>query len=165
MPQPPVKILATIMCQNLIKLFGKKNKKSKFCEILNSIDTKTKIDNFVNQDISTNQNSVDNAIEFVTEVLKNTSTLAGMLLKKGISPRKSSAKSRFLKVKPPKWHDKSCHDMFSSLKQTSALLSKNPKNPWLRGKLATESKQYNKLIKIKQPNSIITRNGFDIIVN
>ena len=35
-------------------------------------------------------------------------------------------------------------------KRTSLLLNKDPRNPWLRGKLMTENKEYKRLIKFKQ---------------
>ena len=136
------------------KIIWDKNKKSKFCEMLSSYETQSKIETFFNQDTSVTQNSVDNAVEFLTNILKETSTFAGMLLKRGICPKKPPRNVRFVKVKPPKWHDKSCHDLFKSLKQTSDLLSKDPKNSWLRGRLATESKQYHKLLRVKQKEFI-----------
>ena len=50
----------------------------------------------------------------------------------------------------PKWHDISCADAHRSVVLTSKLLKSNPKNSYLRGKLFTETKLYNKLVKNKQ---------------
>ena len=44
--------------------------------------------------------------------------------------------------------------MYLSIKNTANLLSKTPKNAWLRGKLVTESKQYTKMLKMKQKEFI-----------
>ena len=50
----------------------------------------------------------------------------------------------------PKWHDISCADAHRSVVLTSKLLKINPRNSYLRGKLFTETKLYNKLVKNKQ---------------
>ena len=136
------------------KLIWNKSGNQAFCEVLNSDENKSKIDFFLKNGVSPNQSSIDSSVEFINDLLINASTIAGMMLKKGIKPRKSSVKNRFVKVKPPKWHDKTCHEMFSSIKKTALLLSKDPKNAWLLGKIRTETKQYNKLLKSKQKEFI-----------
>ena len=50
----------------------------------------------------------------------------------------------------PKWHDISCAEAHWSLLLTSKLLKGDPKNPYLRGKLFSETKLYNKLVKNRQ---------------
>ena len=93
---------------------------------------------------------MDNTVSFITDLLVNSSSIAGMLSKKRCKTKEAPYKNVFLKVKPPKWHDKTCHEIYLSIKSTADLLSKSPKNAWLRGKLVTESKQYNKMLKMKQ---------------
>ena len=130
------------------KLVWNKSKSNAFTQIISSEENQAKIRNFMINGISDNQTSVDSAAQFISQHLIDISVSAGMLLKKGIKPR-TSYKNRFVKVKPPKWHDQSCHSAFISLQSTSKLLAKDPKNPWLRGRFTNETKQYNKLIKTK----------------
>ena len=131
------------------KLTWDKSKNDMFIKIISSNESQEKISNFFLNGISDNQTSVDTAAQFISQHLLDSSVSAGMLLKKGIQPRKPSYKNRFVKVKPPKWHDKTCHGAFNSLQSTSKLLASDPKNSWLRGKFNNETKQYNKLIKSK----------------
>ena len=85
--------------------------------------------------------------------MTDSAVAAGMTIKQSVLPRRS-ARSDKPQVKHPKWHDKSCHDVYKSIKNTSFLLSKEPNNAWLRGRLITETKQYNKLLKSKQKQFI-----------
>ena len=121
---------------------------------MNSSEYQLKIENIIKSGILPNQNSIDQSVKSVNDILVNVAELSGMLLKKGVKPRKPSYKNRFIKVKPPKWQDKTCHEMFLSIKQTALLLNKNPKNSWLLGKIKTETKQYKKLLKSKQSEFI-----------
>ena len=50
----------------------------------------------------------------------------------------------------PKWHDLSCAEAHKKVVLTGKLLKSNPNNPYLRGKLQTETKQYKRLAKSKQ---------------
>ena len=50
----------------------------------------------------------------------------------------------------PKWHDKSCADAHRDVVITSKLLKGDPINPYLKGKLVTETKIYNRLVRCKQ---------------
>ena len=138
------------------KISWDKTKRDKFCEILNSNAAKIKIETFFKNEILLEPTSIEKAVSFITDVLIDTSTLAGMMLKKGLKPRKPGFNNRFVKVKPPKWHDKTCHEMYQSVQKTSLLLSKDPRNAWLRGTLRAETKQYNKILKFKQKEFIDT---------
>ena len=131
------------------KLAWEKSKKDAFIKIISSNESKGKLSNFLLNGISDGQTSVDTAAQFISQHLLDSSVSAGMLFKKGIQPRKPSYKNRFIKVKPPKWHDMTCHSAYTNLQATSKLLAKDPKNSWLRGRLNIETKQYNKLLKSK----------------
>ena len=48
----------------------------------------------------------------------------------------------------------SCADAHRSVMLRSKKLKANPKNAYLKGKLVTETKTYNKLIKSKQKNFV-----------
>ena len=85
-----------------------------------------------------------------SNLLIGTAKLAGMSIKQAIKPKGNKNIRKFNKVKPPKWHDSSCHEAFLKVKATSWRLKNDPHNPWLKGKLSTESKQYKKIIKTKQ---------------
>ena len=47
-------------------------------------------------------------------------------------------------------HDLDCQTLLNELKKTSKLVSSYPRDPWIRGKLIKDTKQYNKLVKYKQ---------------
>ena len=49
----------------------------------------------------------------------------------------------------PKWHDLSCAEAHRKVTTTARFLKGDPKNSFLRGKLQTESKDYNRLVKSK----------------
>ena len=69
--------------------------------------------------VSDNQAAIDATATLFSELLTGTAKLSGMSIKKGRTPRKSSKFSKFTKVKPPKWHDASCHEAFLKIKATS----------------------------------------------
>ena len=129
----------------------------KFKFMLESPDCKESLNSFVNTGIMPNQPSIDSAVDFVANVLVKTAENAGMTVNlsaipKGAIPRRSArTHSGSCKRKShPKWHDFECNTLLSNLKRTSKLLSADPRNPWLKGKLFTESKLYKRLVKHKQ---------------
>ena len=63
-------------------------------------------------------------------------------------------KPRAKRLNYPKWHDRSCEEHRRQLRITSKILQKNPQNPYIRGKLISESKVYNRLRKQKQKEYI-----------
>lgn len=150
--------------QSVYTLLPKPNKvvwdrqlSDKFKFILESPDCKQSFDDFLQTGILPNQTSIDSAVEFVSKVLIKTAENAGMEVKTGAMPRgavpRRSARVHLGSCKRkshPKWHDLECQTLLSDLKRTSKLLNNDPKNPWLRGKLAQESKQYKRLSKFKQ---------------
>ena len=63
-------------------------------------------------------------------------------------------KPKAKRVNYPKWHDRSCEELRRQLRVTSKILKINPQNPYLRGKLISESKDYNRLRKQRQKEYI-----------
>ena len=63
---------------------------------------------------------------------------------------KGGKKPAHKNIKPKKWYDKSCAEMSKHLKLTGYLLSKSPKDPYLRGSLIKTRKEYKKLLKLKK---------------
>ena len=136
------------------KVIWDKTKNHHFCDLLSSEENKFKIKEHFSKIGFQSQESIEDSVEFITNLLVSTSEIAGMMVKKGIKPRKPPIKNRFVNVKPPKWHDQTCHELFLGVKQTAKLLSKNPKNAWLKGKLNMEVKHYNKKLKAKHKEFI-----------
>ena len=129
----------------------------KFKFSLESPDCKEIFNSFVNTGILPNQTSVDSAVDFISNVMLKTAENAGMTIKsrvipKGAVPRRSArAHSGSCKRNiHPKWHDIECHQVLNKLNRLSKLLSSDPRNPWLKGKLFQESKLYKKIVKQKQ---------------
>ena len=98
--------------------------------------------------ITQTQAGIDATATLFSEVLTTTASLAGMAVKAPSS--KKPGPRKFIKVRPPKWHDQTCNEALSKVKHSSYLLRQNPNNPWIRGKLTTESKRYKSLVKSKQ---------------
>ena len=67
-----------------------------------------------------------------------------------LRPKSGPNKPRHNRIKPKKWYDKSCQELSKNLKLVASLLSKSPKDPYLRGKLITTRKEYKKLLKLKR---------------
>ncbi len=83
-----------------------------------------------------------NNIDTVTEKL-------GKIYSKALK-NKTGNKSSHKNIKPKKWYDKSCSEMSKNLKLTAYLLSKSPNDPFLRGRLIKNRKEYKKLLKLKK---------------
>ena len=125
----------------------------KFMFNIQSPDCKEAVRGFMNTGILPDQNSVENATKFITDILVESAIKAEMPIKKGVLPRRQAKNESYFKTfkpKHPKWHDQSCFESFRSMKKTSLLLNKDPKNSWLRGKLMSETKEYKRLVKFKQ---------------
>ena len=103
---------------------------------------------FIQTGIMPEQHNVDSATNFLCNIVTDTAKLAGMEHKPGGKPTPRRSKSH--KHKNPKWYNKSCHDAYICIKRTATLLSKNPTNSWLRGRLSVESKNYKRMIRIEQ---------------
>ena len=69
---------------------------------------------------------------------------------KALGTKSSAHKPKHPRIKIKKWYDKSCQELSKNLKLISYLVSKNPKEPFLRGKLIKTRKEYKKLLKHKR---------------
>ena len=131
------------------KVTWDKEKAERYEILLQSPSVKEIFSSVVSQGVVSTQQSIDATANLFSDILVKTACAAEMSIKRGSKP-KPSRSFGFVKVKPPKWHDKTCFEMFASIKRTSNLLMRNPRDPWLKGKLNKETKQYNQLLKKKQ---------------
>ena len=122
----------------------------KFLINIQSPNCKEAVRGFMQTGILPDQNSVENATTFITNILVESAVKSEIKIKKGVLPRKQARNDNYVKPKQPRWHDQSCSETLSNLKKTSLLLNKDPKNAWLRGKLISETKEYKRLVKFKQ---------------
>ena len=137
------------------KIVWDKNLAQKYKFILESPDCTESINGFINTGILPTQQSVDSATSFLSNVMCETAKLAGMQIKKGAVPRRSARVHQFsCNRKQPTWHDIDCHLLQSDLKRTSKLVTTFPRDPWLRGKLLSDTKKYNRLVKLKHKKYI-----------
>lgn len=93
------------------------------------------------QGVAATQTGIDATAKLFSDILTSTATNAQMSVKKGIKPKQRVGLS-FVRVKPPKWHDSTCEQQFHKIKQLSNLLNKNPRDPWVRGRLNVETNHY-----------------------
>ena len=111
--------------------------KQVFTDLVSSISTQAKVQK-IEKTLEDEENScIDKAINELNEIF----TLKGLWnKKKKRRPRKDSKK----------WYDYTCLEMGKRLKLVGKLCEKDPKNPYLRGRLVTTRKEYKKLIKHKK---------------
>ena len=135
----------------------------KFVYNIQSPDCKEAVRGFLNTGILPDQKSVESATSFISSILVQSAVQAGMSIKKGVLPRRQ-ARNNFKQMKNnPKWYDQSCTELFQNMKLISNQLNKDPKNPWLRGKLINGNKEYKRLLKFKQKQ--FTDNLFNDLEN
>ena len=118
----------------------------KYKYMMESPDCKDVLNSSVVTGILPNQESIDSAVGFLTNIMVETSCKVGMQIKKGAIPRRSAQIDQFSckrRVKHPRWYDQECRQVYSELKRTSMLLSSNPTNSWLRGRMFVENKNIN----------------------
>ena len=121
-----------------------------FCNAIQSPDCKEAVQGFVSTGILPSQESVNQAAQFMTDILRHSSKIAGMPVRKGALPRHSARCDQRRRVQQPRWHGASCQEAFRKVQLTSKLLSQYPNNAYLRGKVFTESKEYKRVVKSKQ---------------
>ena len=135
------------------KLAWDNNISYRFENLLQTEEFSFRFSAFLNQELSNDQVGIDQATDNLSELLiegamRSSQSLQHNRLKKPsvkLSTKKIAKKRR----KHPKWHDKSCADAHRDVVLTSKLLKGDPKNPYLKGKLVTETKTYNRLVKSK----------------
>ena len=100
------------------------------------------------------QESLDAAVDSLSTFLVGTAEAAA-----GPSPprrtpatsgRPRARQARRPQCRRPKWHDSSCEEIRRNMRLTSRLLKQQPSNPYLKGKLMLECKEYKKVRKAKQ---------------
>ena len=142
------------------KLNWSKKIQENFANVIQSSDSKRFLSNFVLNGINHDQKSIDSATEFFTDFLINSAIKADENPKIKFKGQKKSPllnwkfKKRQQKAKLPKWHDVTCEDLKRKLKQTSNLLKRFPKHPYLLGCLSSEQKQYKKFLESKHKEFI-----------
>ena len=143
------------------KIRWDKNIELKFKNSLQSNESQIFLSNFVQNGIRPEQECIDTATNLFTEFLVNSAILASDCENriKFSCPKKSQSrnwkfKKKISKAKHPKWHDKTCESLYKQIRLSSYLLQKNPRNPYIRGKIQKEKKAYKKLLKMKHKEYI-----------
>ena len=137
------------------KVVWDKNLAQKYKFILESPDCTESLTGFLSTGILPNQDSVDSAANFLSTIMVETAKVAGMQIKKSAVPRRSARVHQSSCVrKHPTWHDQDCNLLLTDIKKTSKLVSNFPRDPWLRGKLLADTKNYNRIVKLKHKKHI-----------
>ena len=124
------------------KVQWSKTTAQQFQTCLQSSESQLFIENFVKNGINPNQNSIDEATNFLTEFLVNTAISAANDGKKleYSCPKKSQArnwkfKKKLSKAKHPKWHDKTCAALYKQIRLSECLFIKQKsKKPFFERK-------------------------------
>ena len=128
-----------------------------FENIIQNCASKDYLSEYEQQSVS-DQVTVDGAVRSLSEFLVSAAVqAAGPALARAKShvPRKSNKRNwkfrkNCAKFSKPKWFDSSCDTLKRQMRVTSRLLKQQPGNPYLKGKLMTESKEFKRLRKHKQ---------------
>jgi hypothetical protein len=139
------------------KVVWVRNMTDSYCNIIQSVETRSILTDFLAVGILPDQSSVDSAAALLTSMMVTAAKQAGMRIRKGAVPRRQARHDLGFskpRVKHPRWFDMSCHQAYSAVKATAALLSKEPRNAWLRGKLCKESKDYNRVVRQNQKSFV-----------
>ena len=104
----------------------------------------------VSQGVSSSQVGEDATAKLFTDMLVQTQLLQKCHLRRVLN-QNTKISRRFIKVKPPPWHDSTSEAQFREIKQLSSLLHKNPCDPWVQGKLKTESNNHKQVLNKQQP--------------
>ena len=132
--------------ENPSKIQWNKDISFRFENILQSSEYKLKIDNFMTEQIGSSQHDIDGATQKLTDILVEGAIKANLAKK---NEKKNKCKRKKRKVSHPKWHDLSCSEVHRRLSTTARILKIQPNNAYLRGKLNKETKEYKKLVKMK----------------
>ena len=136
------------------KLAWNKDISYRFENLLQTQEFSERFSAFLSQDISNDQMGIDLATDKLSKLLIEGAMRSSQAVQfhRIVKPTVKMCSKKLTKKrkKHPKWHDKSCADAHSDVIKTSKLLKSDPKNPYLRGKLVTETKTYKRLVKSKQ---------------
>ena len=144
------------------KLSWDKNIATRFEQFIQTSDSKIFLTNFAKNGILPEQTSIDESTEFLTDFLISAAEKAasdGLFIgytggKKGADRNWKFRKKTNRRIVKPKWYDATCDSLKKDINKTAALLKKYPNNPFLRGRIQSESKKYRKLLKSKQKEHI-----------
>ena len=100
----------------------------------------------INDEINVLEQMIDNP----TKNIDSAAEKVNHIFLRALGTKSDKTKPRHKKTQIKKWYDKSCREVSKNLKLTAYLLSKSPKDPYLRGRLVTLRKEYKKLIKTRQ---------------
>jgi len=125
-----------------------------FERLLQNSPSKAFLAQFDRIEVST-QESLDQEVDSLSTFLVGTAEAAAGPLPTGRRPamagRPRARQARLTqRCSRPKWHDSTCEEARRSMRLTSRLLKHQPANPYLKGKLMLECKEYTKLRKRKQ---------------
>ena len=91
------------------KIQWSKTMADKFIYNIQSPDCKEAVQGFMKTGILPDQNSVESATKFLSNILTESAVNAEMPIKKGVLPRRQARnESNFKQFKKPKWYDQSC---------------------------------------------------------
>ena len=126
----------------------------RFENILQTPEFSYQFNSYISQNFGPDQTGVDKATDELSSLIIEAALRSDYSIKNNnlVKPTLSTCSKGKAKKRRshPKWHDKSCGDMHRSVMLTSKLLKGDPRNSYLRGKLFSETKIYNKLIRNKQ---------------
>ena len=139
------------------RLLWNQNISVEFERLLQVQNSKSFLAEFNTLDMSS-QETMDCAVQSLSDLMVGAALQAAGPTLSGARahvPRRCQAPNwkfgkKLKRYNKPKWFDKTCESMQKQIRLTSRLLSKQPGNPYLRGKLLTESKEFKKLRKFKQ---------------
>ena len=127
-----------------------------FEQIIQSNACKTVLSEFDTRPVSS-QESMDAAVSSLSDLLVGAALQAAGPTAGVVRPTwpcKAQARNWKFRKRPsgnkPKWFDNTCENLRIQMRITSRLLSKQPGNPYLKGKLVSESKDFQRLRKFKQ---------------
>ena len=138
------------------KIIWNKDKSDKFELYLQSDEYKQIFADLVLQDCPSNQTTIDNFTNTISDAMINAAKKAEMECK--VTRLHKGVRKKVNRCRHPKWYEESCSLAFKNIQNTSKLLKIRPNDPYLRGLLSKETKFYKKLTKQKQ--SEFTKNIF-----
>ena len=135
------------------KIAWDKNIAYRFENIIQSQEFSKQFNNFVSNEICCSQNAIDDAANMLTNLMVSAAlqadTCPKLTMKNKASITAGSRRINKKRVAHPKWHDTSCYEAHRKIVTTAKILKMYPRNSYLLGKLRSETKEYNRLIKCK----------------
>ena len=129
----------------------------RFENIIQNQSSKAFLTQFAKEPLSS-QESLDKAVESFSSFLVGAARTAGGPVagsSRPRPPRRSTApnwksRKRAPKYFKPKWFDRTCESIQRQVRITSRLLKQQPGNPFIKGRLFKETKDFKRLCKLKK---------------